>query len=294
MKSLPILVLVIGLTSCQSQEEKGSTSELSMMEVNLDKLEDLPSSPEEPLPVTPPAEPAKPTQTVSANKTIKPKPFERQIIRNANVSFQVEEINQSSKKLETIVNQLGGFIASTRETRDIYQLKYNLTARIPASKLDTFLIELLKESIYTENKTITAEDVTKRYIDLEARIKAKKVTEEKYLELLKKARTVDEVLKVEGQLARIREDRESKEAEFRELKNDVAMSTVYASLSQKLEGTEVPSSPFYVKIWDSFTEGFSLLSSAFLAFFYVIPILTAFSLIVWIFRRWWGNRKKEV
>ncbi|WP_428658702.1 DUF4349 domain-containing protein [Runella sp.] len=292
MKMLLIVYLFVGLFACQTQEENSTADASYMVENPSPRAKEAAPIPEEPM-APPPPQPEIPQQITTPPNQSAAKPIERQIIRNANVSFQVEEVNKSSKKIEATVNQLGGFISSSEETRTADQLRHSLTARVPAAKLDTFLTLLLKESIYTESKTITSEDVTKRYVDLEARIKAKKVTEEKYLELLKKARNVDEVLKVEAQLGQIREDRETREAELRELKNDVAMSTVQAFLYQKTESANEPSSPFYVKIWDSFTEGFTLLSGTFLAFFYILPLLAAFSLIVWLFRRWWRKRKKQ-
>ncbi len=292
MKSLPILLLFIGLTACQSHEE---AAELHMAEVNLDQLEEAPSLPEAPLPAPPPAEPTRPQQpNGTTNGPVSPKPVARQIIRNANVSFQVEKIEVSSQKTATTVHQMGGFISASEERRTHGQLRHHLTIRIPANKLDTFLAVLLKESIYTESKTITAEDVTKRYVDLEARIRAKRVTEEKYLELLKKARNVDEVLKVEEQLAHLREDRETQEAALRELKNDVAMSTVEASIFQKTADSNAPDSPFYVKIGESLAEGFNLLSGVFLGLFYLLPVVSVFALIGWAVVRWWKKRKKSV
>ena len=167
-----------------------------------------------------------------------------------------------------------------------------MIVRVPATRLDTFLVALLKESIFTERKTITAEDVTKRYVDLEARIKAKKITEEKYLEILKKARNVEEVLKVEEQLGLMREEIETREAELRELKNDVAMSTVNASFYQTVEGVNAPDKPFYAKIWNSFAEGFDLLSGVFLGLFYLLPVAVVFGGIGWFLIRWLRKRRK--
>jgi hypothetical protein len=275
--------------ACQAKQE---SQEFAMQAVSLEEQLDTTVVP---VPIEPslPIEPENPQQVTKGTAQKTAKPIERKIIRNANVNFQVEEIGPSAKRIETAVKAFNGIITSSEESRRGNDLRHHLTVRVPAAQLDTFLVVLLKESIFTERKTITAEDITKRYVDLEARIKAKKITEEKYLEILKKARNVEEVLKVEEQLGLMREEIETREAELRELKNDVAMSTVNASFYQNVEGVNAPDKPFYAKIWDSFSEGFDLLNGVFLGLFYVLPVAVVFGTIGWFLIRRWRKRRKK-
>ena len=277
--------------ACQAKQESQEFAIQAMQVTSLDAAPDIPVDPNEP--PLPPIEPTKPQQGAKGTSQKTAKPIERKIIRNANVNFQVEEIGPSAKRIETAVKAFNGIITSSTESRRGNDLRHHLTVRVPAAQLDTFLVVLLKESIFTERKTITAEDVTKRYVDLEARIKAKKITEEKYLEILKKARNIEEVLKVEEQLGLMREQIETREAELRELKNDVAMSTVNASFYQTVEGVNAPDKPFYAKIWNSFAEGFDLLSGVFLGLFYLLPVAIVFGGIGWFLIRWLRKRRKN-
>lgn len=288
MKLPLISCLFFCLMACQAKQE-GQV--FAMQAVNLEEQLDTTVVP---VPIEPslPIESENPQQVTKGTDQKTTKPLERKIIRNANVNFQVEEIGPSAKRIEAAVKAFNGIITSSEESRSGNDLRHHLTVRIPATRLDTFLVVLLKESIFTEHKTITAEDVTKRYVDLEARIKAKKITEEKYLEILKKARTVEEVLKVEEQLGLMREEIETRETELRELKNDVAMSTVNASFYQTVEGVNAPEKPFYAQIWNSFTEGFDLLSGVFLGLFYFLPVAVVFGAIGWLLIRWWRKRRK--
>ena len=291
MKLPLIFCLLFCLMACQAKQESQEFAIQAMQVTSLDAAPDIPVDPNEP--PLPPIEPTKPQQGAKGTSQKTAKPIERKIIRNANVNFQVEAIGPSAKRIEAAVNVFNGIITSSTESRRGNDLRHHLTVRVPATQLDTFLVVLLKESIFTERKTITAEDVTKRYVDLEARIKAKKITEEKYLEILKKARNVEEVLKVEEQLGLMREEIETREAELRELKNDVAMSTVNASFYQTIEGSTAPDKPFYAKIWNSFTEGFDLLSGVFLGLFYFLPVAVVFGGIGWFLIRWWRKHRKK-
>lgn len=263
--------------ACQAKEEG---------EFNMNAVK-LPENPENPVEALPTEKPIRVPKNDAGGAKI-----ERKIIRNANISFQVADVANSARRIEIAVKKFNGFVKSSEETRNGNDLRHNITVRVPALQLDTFLVVLLKESIYTESKTITAEDVTKQYVDLEARIKAKKITEEKYLEILKKARNVEEVLKVEEQLGMMREEIESREAELRELKNDVAMSTVNASFYQTVEGSNAPDKPFYTKVWDSFTDGLGLLNGVFLGFFYFLPVMVFLGGMGWFLIRWWRKRRK--
>jgi Domain of unknown function (DUF4349) len=295
MKKYLILAVFL-MSACQAKQEEDSFGFMGSPELKAEApvVEEIISPEEEANPDLPPPPQQVPTTNPRRSENLKPqpaKPIERQIIRNASLSFQVTSVSESSKHIESAVKTLGGIVANSEEIREGAELRQNLSIKIPAAKLDTFLVLLLKESIYTERKSISAEDVTKRYLDMTARIKAKKATEEKYLEILKKARNVEEVLKVEEQLGVMREDIEAREAQLRELKNDVAMSHVNASFYEKTESIAAPDAPFYVKIWNSFTDGFELLSSFFLGIFYFLPLLCLIIFVGWLAVRWWRKRR---
>ena len=238
MKTI-ILTMALGmLVACQSKqnvEDFNANSDSMMTEVDLakPKLESIEFlAPQEKMEETepegvpaippPPAPIGKP-----ASKSNHQKPVERQIIKNARLSFQVNNLNASSKRIEQIVKNFDGIIVLSEETHQDNELRQSLDVRVPAIKLDSFLVLLLKESIYTERKSISVEDVTKQYVDLNARIRSKLVTENKYLELLKKAQNIKDVLTIEEQLSTMREEIEVKQSELIALKNDVAMSTIW-------------------------------------------------------------------
>lgn len=211
---------------------------------------------------------------------------DRKIIRNASLDFRVKNVEDSSKKIGELVKKNNGRIASTQETRSNDRLYVRMSIQIPEDKLDAFLNTLLEESIYTENKSIESEDVTKQFIDLNARIKSKKATEEKYLELLKKARNVEEVLKVEEQLRIMREEIEVQEAFFKELKENIALSRVNANFYQELEPGKNPGTPYLEEVWNSFIKGFSLVMDLFSGFVLLLPALVVIGIIVWLIKRW--------
>ena len=217
----------------------------------------------------------------------------RKIIRNAQLRIRVSDFAASGRAIEQAVRQVGGQIASSNETKSDNTIENALTVRVPAARLDAFIDLVLKQSIFQDTKTITSEDVTRRYVDVEARIRSKKATEETYLRLLKQARTVEDVLKIEEQLGQIREEREVQEAELRQLKDEVALSTVNLTYYQQTEAALQPQEPFYRQIATNLADGFRLVGNLFVNVFYLLPLGLLVAGIVWLIARWRRNPVKK-
>ena len=216
---------------------------------------------------------------------------DRKIVRNATLRFRVEKLTDSEARILKMAGQFGGMITNSEENRTGGLSEVSMTVRVPAARLDPFLSMLLKESIYTDTKTIAAEDITRQYADIDARIRAKKATEIRYLQLLQKARNVQEVMAVEAQLGQMREDIEAQEAVLRTLKNDVSLSTVTLTMYERGEVANEPDAPFYVRAAQNFRDGFSFLGQFIVGAFYFVPLLLIAGAIWWGVRQWRKSKK---
>ena len=283
------------LTACQSKNQDSSraTAEADLMQLPAPKQADESA-------VLPEAKPdqaiAEDIAPPSPGKPAAP-PAERKIVRNATIRFRVSNQIESGKRIAGLVKQFNGLITNEEQSRESGNLQTTMTARIPANRLDAFLESLLTESVYTDSKSVTAEDVTKQFVDTEARIRTQKATEEKYLQLLKQARNVQEVLAVEEQLRQMREEIEVRETELRELKTNVALSTITLTFYEVGETTNAPDEPFYVKIAHNLRNGFGLVGDVVIGIFYLLPVVALVGLPVWLLIRWWriraGRRKQR-
>ena len=68
-------------------------------------------------------------------------------------------------------------------------------------------------------KTVKGEDVTEEFIDIEARLKAKRALEQQFVEIMKRANSVNDALNVERQLSDVRGEIEKIEGRKRFLEN---------------------------------------------------------------------------
>ncbi|MBD2704366.1 DUF4349 domain-containing protein [Spirosoma sp. BT702] len=286
MNKFLTFALLLFTIACQSKPEwktMQSTAPREMAAMRAPSPEQSEPEADEEAPPSPPETSPQPQATAN-----------RKIIRNAQLRFRVNDFKASGKTIEQAVQQAGGQITSSNETKSYNTIENALIIRVPAARFDALLESVLKESIFTDTKSITAEDVTRRYVDTEARIRSKKAVEETYLKLLKQARNVEDVLKIEEQLAAIREDREVEEAELRQLKDEVSLSTINLTYYQQTEVALRPEEPFYAQIWHNLSDGFRLIGDVFIGAFYLLPLALVGWGVVWLFLRWRKKRRNVV
>jgi hypothetical protein len=159
---------------------------------------------------------------------------DRKIIKEGTISFETSDPLKTRESIVKITNELGGYI--TRENSGNYSDRNEQTIeiRVPAEKFDQLLSGVTSTAVRIDSKNISAQDVTEEYIDVEARLKTKKELEERYKQLLNKASKVEEMLSIEREMGKLREEIESVEGRFRYLKDRVAFSSLTITFYQKI------------------------------------------------------------
>ena len=284
-KSLFVLTFLLSLSACsQRSPEMVSQDEAQVASSKMaNPGGDIASIP--PLPSPDQIQP-EPTAAVPKDRT------QQKIIRNADIRFRVSDFKASGEHIQAIVKQFNALVMSSNETKYSGNLENNVVIRVPAEKFDALIDALLKESIFTDSKNITAQDVTEEFVDAEARLKSKKAVEQRYVELLKQARNVEEIIKVEEQLRVLREEIEAKEGRVKYLNDQVSYSTIRLAFYQVTESALAPDEPFYAKIWNNLSEGTRAMFEMTFGLFYFVPFIPIFYGIFWLIRRWWRKRKE--
>ena len=182
---------------------------------------------------------------------------ERKLIRTVDLYTETEQYDDLLAALEVQIASLGGYVEYRYQYNgnpyDVYSYSKrnsNLTVRIPSDKLDEFITRV-GESSNIVNKEERVEDVTLRYVDLESHRNALVTEQERLLELLEQAETVEDLITIESRLSQVRYELESMESQLRTLMNQVNYSTVYLSIQevQRLSPTEE------VTIWGRMRQG---------------------------------------
>ncbi len=173
----------------------------------------------------PPADP-KPADLEGANSG-------RKVIKNAELSLTVSSASNAAREATKIAERYQGYVVSSEQNggeEPGRTSSVRVVLRVKAEDLDRALDALKAMGKSRGNEHITSEDVTEEWIDLEARIKTQKALETQYLEILKSATKVDDMLGVQKQLAEVRGEIEKMEGRKRFLEKQVGLSTITVSL----------------------------------------------------------------
>ena len=208
---------------------------------------------------------------------------ERKLIKTGNVTFESDELDATRKNIINLVNQYNGYISNDREYKSNGRISNTLSIRIPSNNFDTLLLEISKGVKKFDNKSVNISDVTEQFIDVQVRLKTKKKLETKYLEILKKAKTVREILDVERELGKLRSDIESTEGRLKYLQNQVSFSTLNITFYKQISASETS---FSGKISKAFKKGFENVRNFFLYLIHIWPfIIILFLLFLYLRKR---------
>ena len=180
------------------------------------------------------------------------------VIRTAALALAVQEFDKARTSLEDILKRHRGYVGDLQATSppgDGRTLK--ATLRVPADQLDTTLAELKKLG-RVESEVQNGEEVTAQYVDLEARLANSRNTEQRLTDVLKqRTGKLSDVLEVETEIARVRGEIESREAQRKSMANQVAFATLTATLTEdyKPKLQAVPPSTL-MKFRNSAVEGY--------------------------------------
>ena len=142
---------------------------------------------------------------------------ERKVIYDVTLRLIVDTIKNESSEVLKIANAYGGYVLFSR--KDYAKI------RVPSDELQSALADL-KSLGEVEEESITGQDVTDKYYDIQTRLESTIKTKERYEALLQKAVNVDEVLRIERELERLNTTIESYKGQIKRLDELEAFATI--------------------------------------------------------------------
>ncbi len=196
------------------------------------------------MPAPPPAalQPNENDSTVSLNvaRDLVDKPStvpidnQRKLVRNAQVELEIVRFDDAVQKITALAREDGGYVATSSSQKQANgKLRGEVVVKVLPDHLDAFL-QKVRGLGELKNQTLGTEDVTKAYFDTDARLKNARVMEQRLLEMLKtKTGKVSDLLQVEKELGRVREEIEKMQGELKFWDAQVQFATVTISLAEK-------------------------------------------------------------
>lgn len=217
---------------------------------------------------------------------------DQKLIKESYLVFETSDIDKTYNNIVAVIKTYNGYIQDDSADKNQYRTSRRLIVRVPTSNFQETIDGVSKNVDYFDSKHTTLKDVTEEFIDLEARLKAKKELENRYLELLKKAKNVKELLEVERELSHIREEIEAKEGRLKYLQDKVSLSTINIEFYKTNSESKVTKS-YGSKMWNAIVSGFDGLSSFFLGILYIWPFIIILIIAFFLIRKWINKRRKK-
>ena len=225
----------------------------------------------------------------------------RMIVKNADIRLLVEDTDVAIDRAVQIVGDAGGYIVSSRVWyQDYYgnNLKYaSITIGVPVDEFETAMRRLRGLAVQVLDENATGEDVTDQYVDLQSQLVNLEATRARIQEFLQDAKSVDEALRVNQELANIEAQIEQIKGRMNYLSDRSAFSTITINLEPEFPvltptptSTPVPTAtPIPWKPADTFNEATGTLAvvyqgiANFLIWLVVVilPIVLPPALILW-------------
>ena len=135
--------------------------------------------------------------------------WEKKIIKNADLVLEVSDYKKYNELVHTAARQWGGYIAQEEQRESAYKVENTVTIKVPVDQFDKAVngFALAEEKVLS--KKITSQDVTGEVIDTRSRMEAKRQVRLRYLDLLKQARNMEEILQVQNVINEIQVEIES-------------------------------------------------------------------------------------
>jgi hypothetical protein len=231
---------------------------------------------------------------------------ERKIIRSSSLAIVVQHPAQVMDKIMALAEMEGGYLESSQGGGQD-AASGSLTIRVPAARFEETRAEIRKLGLRVENETITAQDVTRQYVDQDANLRNLRAEETQYLAILKQANTVKDLLAVSQRISEVRGQIEQQQAEFNALSKQTEAVAIAISLRTEAE-TQVfglnwrPLYQLKLALRDGL-ESVAGYASAMTAFLFYLPAVllwvgtivggmaVGWRLLRWVGRRWFAVGK---
>ncbi|TXK44268.1 DUF4349 domain-containing protein [Pontibacter qinzhouensis] len=248
------------------------------------------SGTEEAMPDTTDALSNSPASEEGAAPEVKPAEPNVKIIKVANLRFQVKDLQASSDNFQQQLSAYNAFIFSSKNLNSEERNELNYTIKVAPSQLDGLVKALQKESIQLDNLHISSQDLTMEYVDVQARIKAKQAVEQRYLDLLKQANKIADVLAIEQELKKVQEETEAMQARLNLLQHQTTYSTLHLSMYQLLPVPVTEEPGFLTDALAALASGWQLCRGFILTLLYLWPVWLIGSAVYLLYRRYSSHK----
>lgn len=143
----------------------------------------------------------------------------RRVAHTSEFNLIVLKPIETADKIRVLAERMGGYLVTSQTGSDNNYADVSIS--VPVVALEQTEMEIRKLALRIESESSAAEDVTKDWVDNEARLHTLRATEQQYFQILQHAASVKDTLEVTGKLNEVRGQIEQLQAEFAALSKRV-------------------------------------------------------------------------
>lgn len=203
-----------------------------------------------------PAEEAAPEEAGASGggEAVAPQDESRKRIVTVHMEAETREYDGFLEWLNTRLAEAGGYTENSEMyAYDEHSRSCQLKLRVPADRLDGFLAAM-GENCNVLSRSVNEEDVTLSYVDAQSYRDALRVEQERLLELLEQAQSLEDILSLEDRLTTVRYQLQNYESTLRVYDSQINYSTVHLELREVRELTEPAPESWGSRAWAGMRE----------------------------------------
>ena len=218
--------------------------------------------------------------------------WDKKIIKTANIRLELKDYNRFNQALHSSLKVYGAYVSEENQTNNEYKLENSISIKVPVQNFENLINSFSGDSVKIIEKKITSQDVKGEVVDTKARLDAKKRVRERYLDLLKQANKMEDIISVQKEIDAIQEDIESADGHIDYLQHSAAYSTINLVYYQYMEQGSVydDGQPGYFhRFVTAFKEGAAGLYTLILGLITIWPLILLGLLAFFYMKKRWRS-----
>lgn len=224
------------------------------------------------------------------------------IIRNADISLQVNNINSTMEKITQLAESSGGYVVNSNLVQDnnnASNTTANISIRVPAQGLNNALSALKSLATQVIQESVTGEDITQQFVDLQSQLTNLQTAKEQLTKIMASATKTSDVLSVFKQLNDIQGQIDVLQGRIKYYKESVAFSLININLSmnpliQTNQQKQWKITETFIDSYHALVDQLRNVTYGLIAFFvYFLPLILLWACIVLVIL-WVGKKSGKV
>ncbi|MCE0723014.1 DUF4349 domain-containing protein [Legionella resiliens] len=228
------------------------------------------------------------------------------IIRNANISLQVDNINSAMEKISQLAENSGGYVVSSnlmQDNNDANNTTANISIRVPAQGLNNALTALKSLATQVTQESITGEDITQQFVDLQSQLNNLQTAKEQLSKIMAKAKETSDVLSVFKQLSDVQGQIDVIQGQLKYYKESVAYSLININLNmnpiiQTEQQKQWKITEAFIDSYHALVDQLRTVTYGLIEFFvYFLPLIVLWIficlIVYWIGKKIWNSLNKN-